>query len=61
MTDKICSFDEAYTIYDAEEIGWCENCKCDKDCLMYQKRHIHTIKTEKIKNIWYIRKKEVIK
>ena len=32
-------YDEAYDIYDAEEIGWCAKCKCDKNCLMYKKLH----------------------
>lgn len=35
--DKICAYDEGYDIYDAEEIGWCHNCKCDPDCPMKKK------------------------
>ena len=42
--DKICSYDEAYDIYDAEEIGWCTKCKCDKNCLMYKKLRTRTLK-----------------
>lgn len=36
---ELCSYDEAYDIYDAEEIGWCAKCKCDKNCPMYKKLH----------------------
>ena len=46
---KLCSYDEAYDIYDAEEIGWCAKCKCDKNCPMYKKLHIRTPK-EKVMN-----------
>ncbi len=42
--EKICSYDEAYDIYDAEEIGWCVKCKCDKNCPMYKKLHTRTPK-----------------
>ena len=41
---ELCSYDEAYDIYDAEEIGWCAKCKCDKNCPMYKKLHICTLK-----------------
>lgn len=34
---KICSYDEAYDIFDAYEIGWCYKCKCDKNCPMKNK------------------------
>ena len=37
MMAELCSYDEAYNIYDAEEIGWCAKCKCDKNCPMYKK------------------------
>ena len=43
---ELCSYDEAYNIYDAEEIGWCAKCKCDKNCPMYKKLHIRTLKEE---------------
>ena len=59
MANKICSYDEAYDIYDAEEIGFCAKCKCDKTCPMYKKRHI--IKTKKVKRSWYIRTQEEVK
>lgn len=29
--DNICDYDEAYTKQDAEDIGWCSNCKI-KSC-----------------------------
>ncbi len=38
----ICSYDEAYDIEDAEEIGWCINCKIN-DCP----------KSKKIKGVIY--------
>ena len=44
MMAELCSYDEAYDIYDAEEIGWCAKCKCDKNCPMYKKLHIRTLK-----------------
>ena len=43
---ELCSYDEAYDIYDAEEIGWCAKCKCDKNCPMYNKLHTRTQKKE---------------
>lgn len=37
---KICTYDEAYDIYDAQEIGWCATCACDPDCPMSRvKKH----------------------
>jgi len=44
MADNICSYDEAYNIYVAEEIGWCSKCECDKNCPMYKKLHTRTPK-----------------
>ena len=44
MMSELCSYDEAYNIYDAEEIGWCAKCKCDKNCPMYKKLHTRTPK-----------------
>ena len=41
---ELCSYDEAYDIYDAEEIGWYAKCKCDKNCPMYKKLHTRTPK-----------------
>ena len=34
MSSKLCSYDEAYDIYDAYDIGWCEKCDCDPNCPM---------------------------
>jgi hypothetical protein len=31
MKDKLCYFDEAYDMIDAEEIGWCKECRI-KEC-----------------------------
>ena len=41
---ELCSYDEAYNIPDAKEIGWCVKCKCDKNCPVYKKLHIRTLK-----------------
>ena len=35
--DKICDYDEAYSRNEAYHIGWCNKCKCNKDC-PYKKR-----------------------
>lgn len=51
---ELCSYDEAYNIYDAEEIGWCAKCKCDKNCPMYKKLHIRILK-ERNKAVEFIK------
>lgn len=35
---QMCSYDEAYDIYDAYEIDWCTKCKCDPNCPMKKKK-----------------------
>lgn len=33
----MCTYDEAYDIHDAWEIGWCFSCKCNENCPMKKK------------------------
>lgn len=51
---ELCSYDEAYNIYDTEEIGLCAKCKCDKNCPMYKKLYIRILK-ERNKAVEFIK------
>lgn len=42
--DNICDYDEGYTRADASEIGWCSNCKCNKNCPYYKETKAKTKK-----------------
>lgn len=35
--NRICSYDEAYNIQEADEFGWCVTCGCDPTCPMIKK------------------------
>lgn len=48
---SICAYDEAYSVYDAEEIGWCAKCTCDPSCVMARKRKQNTSNQQNAVNL----------